>query len=74
MQKKLGFEERSVIEVEEEKEGWLRFRPQSADKSQCWVKQRSSNGIWELAPAQSSASLQAEFFVESSLELLMFAL
>eukprot|EP01045_Picozoa_sp_COSAG04_P053151 COSAG04_NODE_23054_length_344_cov_2.693878_1_plen_44_part_10 len=44
-----------MIEVEEEKEGWLRFRPQSADKSQCWVKQRSSNGIWELAPAQSSA-------------------
>ena len=72
--KKLGVEQRSVIEVEEEKDGWLRYRPRASDKQQCWVVQSSGNGRWELAPVQSSAALQLEFFVESSLELLMFAL
>lgn len=72
--KELGREERSIIEVEEEKDGWLRYRPQPGDLSQCWVKKVATNGRWELAPAQSSSELQMEFFVESSLEMLMFAL
>jgi hypothetical protein len=57
-------EQRSVIEVDEEKGGWLRYRPRANDQQQCWVAMRSANGCWELAPSQSSVSLQLEFFVE----------
>ena len=72
--KKIGAEERSMIEIEEERDGWLRYHPQPGDPLQCWVIASAHNGKWELAPAQSSADLQTEFMVESSLELLMFAL
>ena len=73
--KKLGVEQRSVIEVAEAKDGWLRYYPRADDRGQqCWVAQSSGNGRWELSPEQSSTALQLEFFVESSLEMLMFAL
>lgn len=68
--KELGREERSIIEIEEERDGWLRYRPQPGDQTQCWVKKSATNGRWELAPAQSAAQMQMEFFVESSLEML----
>ncbi len=68
--KELGREERSIIEVEFEKDGWLRYRPQPGDQTQCWVKKSATNGRWELAPTQGAAQVQMEFFVESSLEML----
>ena len=72
--KKLGREERGVVEVEEQRNGWIRYRPQPGDTAQCWVAMKGKNGRWEVAPEQSAASLQTEFFVESSLELLLFSL
>lgn len=70
--KELGREERGIIEVEFEKDGWLRYRPQPGDQTQCWVKKSATNGRWELAPTQGATQIQMEFFVESSLEMLTY--
>ena len=70
--KELGREDRSIIEVAEEKDGWLRYWPQPGDQTQCWVRKSSTNGRWDLAPMQDAAQVQMEFFVESSLEMLTY--
>ena len=48
----------------------------STGDSGAWVQQDSHNGWWEPAPAagQGATELQADFFIESSLRLLMHAL
>ena len=70
----LGFEEKDEIQIEEAVDGWLRYKPEPADSSQCWIKQVTEDGRWEQVPRESSASLQTEFFATSGLELLLFSL
>ena len=70
----LGFEEKDEIQIEEAVDGWLRYKPEPADSSQCWIKQVTEDGRWEQVPRASSASLQTEFFATSGLELLLFSL
>ena len=70
----LGLEVQDEIQIEEEADGWLRYRPKPADSSQCWVKQETEDGTWQKVPRDSSSSLQTEFFATSGLELLLFSL
>ena len=62
-----GIEQRTVIEIVEErtvwaKDGgqvWLRYKPLPGDSKQCWVQQRCVSGSWEQVPADDAAELQA---------------
>ena len=72
--KYIGLELQDEIQIEEEADGWLRYKPKPADSSQCWVKQETEDGTWEKVPRDTSGSLQTEFFASSGLELLLFSL
>jgi hypothetical protein len=71
---RLGTEQREVVEIQEKRGGWLRYRPQPADTLPCWVKQQAADGSWEPAPPHQPGALEAGFFVESALRLLTMAL
>ena len=76
--KKLGREERPDVEVVEQRkvwgggklQVWLRLHGGSGSEER-WLKQSCPNGGWELAPRQSAAGLQTDFFLETNLRLLV---
>ncbi len=65
----LGTDTRTTIEVVEVRDGWLRFSPQPDDSCECWIQERSADGVWEVA-AQTPASRSTEFAIRTGLRML----